>query len=245
MMKTLQLVVLKRRSLDWKNITIEDFFNQPDNRFYNPDFKIEFSEKIDMWNRTHKINYFKYRGMIKEIAEENLNDLKNVVVCDNMDDVKKLNGNFMIMFIDDDDWIHPNISSEIIRLPMGDYHWEFWNVQPDQINKVKQFDVKTKWNDVLRCYTNNHVISSDTLKRLDYTHMVERHLWLNRNVKTQLYPETLAAVVYHGANITSLWDKQEIEYVEGFNYSVPEWMSPYFEKLKAVYSQLSKFYKPS
>jgi hypothetical protein len=237
-----KIVVLKRRTLDWKNITIEDFLAQPDEKFYNQSFKEKFVKKIEMWDSTFAIKYFEYRYCIKEIAQCNLEEIRNIIICESMDEVKKIKGDFWLLFSDDDDWFRQDISEEISKIPLGNYHWPFWRVTPEKIIKHENFDIEID-NICVRCYTNNHVISSHTLKRFEYTNMLERHLWLNRTIDTKLLAIPLSAVIWHGANITNLWNQNEVvKFNEGFNYLPPEWMNVYFAKLKKMYLRLNNFY---
>jgi hypothetical protein len=105
--------VIIRQSLDWGNISLSEFREQSREfcRLINrpPD---QVNLAVDLWNRTFRHSFFKVRQEIKDIAIENFDSLADAQVFNSVERIDRENfEEGFYIFIDDDDWLHPEIAS--------------------------------------------------------------------------------------------------------------------------------------
>lgn len=155
--------VIIRQSLDWGNISLSEFREQSREfcRLINrpPD---QVNLAVDLWNRTFRHSFFKVRQEIKDIALENFASLKDVQVFNSAEGIdQKIFEKGFYIFIDDDDWLHPEIASLLSDIADSQKEnaivWgsvAFGTTTDQIINRRKPDGF---------CYTNNYAITGKFL----------------------------------------------------------------------------------
>lgn len=108
-----QIVFVRRRSPDWQGLANCYEAGLPiDPSSYKPEVRIRgFPEDIvkciRVWNETFPVNFFRCRGVLKEISERSLRQVSNAVILteERMDELPAITNGLhsLVFFFDDDD----------------------------------------------------------------------------------------------------------------------------------------------
>ena len=147
------IYICVRRTTEWENEEV--FLAQ---------LQDKFKPKVELWNETFDMPYHQFRHRIKQIAQVNLGRVENAVITT----LDRVPPGSLVVPIDDDDWLSPNlsekISSELEDGKVG-YHWhrDFMGMPATYYVKFKLFikmkvlgRPRLKWT----CSTNNYLITT-------------------------------------------------------------------------------------
>jgi hypothetical protein len=146
----------------------------------------------NLWNRTFNISYVEYRKQLHRIQQENLNDVANLSGCDvvysyEIESIKKIPKDTLILPCDDDDWFIENIFDEIPEFE-NSCRWGCIKLSTDvdYITKegVTVGDRLGTFGSAWRLYflSNNHVIKNPTNFK-----QIMRHSHMNYKFVTGVY----------------------------------------------------------
>ena len=157
------LRILVRQSPDWRNTPYQELIESSRSflRMIAAPVGLPenfISEIVSLWDRTFKLTFFDVRAKMKDIAQENLAAVKNATAttmeqastCD-------IRAEPVYLFIDDDDWLHPDIYRQIkphLRPDVDGY--VFGNILC-----VSHIELRALGDG---CYTNNYAISGRFLQ---------------------------------------------------------------------------------
>jgi hypothetical protein len=172
-----KIIIVVRRTADYKSMTKDKFLKQ---KKWKDHTLQRMYEVISLWDETFKIKYFEFRYQLKSIAASNwisIPNLDNIVTNSKMLTriLSGLTDNYILLFVDDDDWFNPSISSILTkneRLNSFDaYNWPLQYFMTCRKNTVEKNTVEKKplfyINDNNRFYTNNYAITKKGYKKLN------------------------------------------------------------------------------
>jgi len=155
----------------------------------------------DLWDATFDIKYVEARSRIKAIATENLAAVANAELTSSQKPDTGRAGVFL--FIDDDDWLCPNLAVYLSQFPIDDidgFRWPSLAFDPSKECSLFTRPLPR------RVYSNNYAVTS----RYFHTHSlhaVDQHWRANETFKTleiaQL-PRNLSISNRHPASFTFL-----------------------------------------
>lgn len=246
--------IVLRQSPDWATITEKEFeeqsmefcrlLNRPEN---------SVNEKSQLWNQTFGISFIESRNILKKIAQKNLKKVRNAkIIC--ADEVEDASSGIYI-FIDDDDWIQPDIASYFTMQDIDEFDGYRWgSVVFGGGNR--ELIVKRQIDDT--CYTNNYAVSSCYLnsknlnsvyqhwgaqgnfQRLkikqfsDYLTITNKHptstVFLERNLGNDLSSQNLINIINKYNNKMQLLDVKELAELD--------WARSYMQQTRSFYQKL-------
>ena len=257
--KRLRIVV--RQSPDWRNTPYPDLIEGSRafcRMIAEPTGLPEnfISDVVAVWDRTFAMPFFHVRAAMKDIAEENLAAMKHTTTT-SIASAKSGTANAgepLYLFIDDDDWLHPNLYEEI-KPYLNDANdgYIFGNilcVSHVELRRVED-----------GCYTNNYAVSRRYLQgQSGNFDRVVQHWGANEafhqpEFRLAHVPLYLSATNKHPASTMKLKDGlQESELssdtlkrlIEKFvdataNVALPReaaWVAPYTRKVRKVFATL-------
>lgn len=167
-----RLRIVMRQSPDWRN-TAHDELIEGSRAFcrmvggatgLTENF---ISDVVAVWDRTFPLSYFQLRAVMKDIALENLAAVRKAAQVP-LQSADTGSAAELHLFIDDDDWLHPQLYSELQRYTNGADGYIFGNIlcaSRVQLRRVED-----------GCYTNNYAVSARYLSALDgRTERVAQH----------------------------------------------------------------------
>jgi len=207
------------------------------------------SDIVAVWDATFALPYFGVRARMKDIAQDNLAAVAGAtrVACD---PALPLRGEGLDIFIDDDDWLHPETAALLARHARGADGYVFGNVLCESRIHLRPIEEG--------CYTNNYAVSRAQLRARGVASLTQHwdahgvfHSVGFRRGQVPLY---LSATNKHPASAMKLKDGLGLEppdaarlrrlveaYVEqSATAEVPppaQWVAPYFERVRAVFAQ--------
>jgi hypothetical protein len=114
-----QIIFVRRRSPDWQGLASYYEAGVPiDPSSYKPEVRVRgFPEDIvgciRVWNDIFPVNFFRCRGVLKEISERTLRQVRNAVILtdDRIEDLPAITDGLhsLVFFFDDDDLFAPNM----------------------------------------------------------------------------------------------------------------------------------------
>ena len=109
----MKIIIVVRRTIDYKAMTKDKFLKQ---KTWARSTLEQMSEVIDLWDKIFKIKYFDFRHQLRSIAASNwitIPKLDGIVSNANMvpNLLSGLKDNYCLLFVDDDDWFNPRITS--------------------------------------------------------------------------------------------------------------------------------------
>lgn len=140
--------------MDWNN-----------EKVFLAQLKEKFRPKVETWNNTFDMPYHIFRREIKHIAQLNLSRVENAGLAD-LDEVPQ---GEIIIPIDDDDWLSPqvaNVLTEKIEPEKEGYYWhkDYINRPPTIPIKIFRFllpKVAAKRGGQWPCSTNNYAFTNN------------------------------------------------------------------------------------
>ena len=108
------IVIFVRKTEDRDTFTIDELAKKIDKEF-SSGFVIDSKmvQKIKRWDKIMKIPYFKYRSLLKSLAETTYINCK---ACYTIDELDNIGDDDFICPADDDDWFRPDLSEAIPKL---------------------------------------------------------------------------------------------------------------------------------
>jgi hypothetical protein len=123
------IVFVLRQSPDWEKLACDQEAGLPidSSRYKPPGFLQGFPENIEAcittWNDVFPVNFYRCRQTLKDIAVGLLLNVKQALILSEHDAARlpSLLGdkNFMLFFLDDDDWFAPDTFEKVLSLDYG------------------------------------------------------------------------------------------------------------------------------
>ena len=252
-----RLRIVMRQSPDWRNTTHDELIEG--SRAFcravagatglTENF---ISDVVSVWDRTFPMTYFHLRAVMKDIAMENLAAVRRAARVPLLS-ADTASAAELHLFIDDDDWLHPQLYFELQRYANGADGYVFGNIlcaSRLQLRRVED-----------GCYTNNYAVSAHYLRALDgRTERVAQHWDAHEafhapGFRLTHVPLYLSATNKHPASAMKLKDGlQQAElsaatlrrlverYVdEAAQAEIPEpasWVAPHLQRVRDVFARL-------
>lgn len=177
-----KLVLVQRQTLPWAEMTAARFKDE------SAQFCRMWGKRDDfvydlmlLWNRTFELDYFQVRARLKSIAEQRQLNIPGVqfVPFEGYSNIP-LGGAFYL-FVDDDDWMSPDIAHYLLQEELLAYDGLVWPVA--SIGAPRGADAIRIQGRGGKCMTNNYAVNGqwlDSLRRLDE---VRQHARANRTFR--------------------------------------------------------------
>ncbi|WP_353570408.1 hypothetical protein [Candidatus Albibeggiatoa sp. nov. BB20] len=253
----LNFYVVLRQSPNWHTITTAEF-EQQSKAFCRLIGRPEnlVNEIVSLWNQSFGISFFATRQTLKQIAQQSLQKVKNIhiISIDQLQRLEQMNSG-TYLFIDDDDWIQPNISDFFSSQDIDDFDGYRWgSVNFD--GRKAELIVRRTFDET--CFTNNYAVSSRYLnaQSLDsvYQHWIATATFQQLQIKQCPYYLTVtnkhpASTVYLEHSLANDFSSQRlISVVREFNQKMQlletcdlaelGWAKPYMQQTRGFYQEL-------
>jgi hypothetical protein len=150
-----------RQTTDWENMNEQKFLSQSFNntKVYWHNLILKIKNYIKIWEN-FSISYFMYRKYLKDIAVQNLLSTKcNIILNSNY--FKERSHNPLFIAIDDDDWLHPRISNELLEfVDKKNVDIIIWN------HTILESDGELSLENNKKCFTNNFALTKSGINKL-------------------------------------------------------------------------------
>lgn len=212
---------------------------------------------VEIWDRTFPLPFFEVRAALKDIAQANLRAVENSrQVLAGEWTASDANKTRLILFIDDDDWLHPRIWS-LLAPQISSRHdgYIFGNVLCTAAVELREI--------ADGCYTNNYAVAAEYLQRQPQAFAaLEQHWDANRVFHdaafrfaipklylsaTNKHPASTMKLKdgLHGQSLSAALLTQLVErYVdESSSAAVPaqaQWIAPFRGQTRALFATLLK-----
>ncbi|MCV6638573.1 hypothetical protein [Candidatus Albibeggiatoa sp. nov. NOAA] len=250
----LNFYVVLRQSPNWDTITIQEF-EQQSKAFCRLIGRPEnlVNEIVQLWNQSFGISFFETRQILKEIAQSSLKKVKNVKIIP-IDQLEQMNSG-IYLFIDDDDWIQPNITDFFTKQDINSFDGYRWgSVNFD--GRKSELVVRRSFDET--CFTNNYAVSSRYLnpQSLDsvYQHWIatgsfqQLHIKQFSNYLTVTNKHPASTVYLENSLADDFSPKRLITVVSEFNQKMQfldtadlaelSWAKPYMQQTRDFYKKL-------
>lgn len=156
--------IVLRQSPDWGAISDSEFREQS-RKFCiqegRPPEQVNLS--VDLWNRTFKRSFCQVRQEIKEIALANFASVKNTTLLNSIETINTTHlDEGVYIFIDDDDWLHPQIADLLSNIDSDRQTNGF--VWGSVAFGRHAEEIITRRNIDGFCYTNNYAVKGVYIK---------------------------------------------------------------------------------
>jgi hypothetical protein len=169
-----KVVLVQRQTLDW-NLMTKPLFRESSKAFCRLWGRPEDQayRMMDLWDAAFRVGYFETRHRVKEIASANIMSLDGIqhVPYKNYENIPNLPA--LYVFIDDDDWLAPDLANILLSQDVDLYDGILWRVA--SIGIANQKHAIFSWGMNGRCMTNNYAINSDWLDGLRRLPEVRQH----------------------------------------------------------------------
>lgn len=249
-----------RQSPDWRNSSREDLLENSRTfcRMVGAATGLHenfISDIVNVWDATFPIPFFEVRAVMKDIAQENLHDIKNAK-CMSVEESKRssIGSQTLYFFIDDDDWLHPDLWQRLAsHVDAKTDGYIFGNILC-----VSNIELRPVENG---CYTNNYAVATDFLRRTENAidrvdqHWDAHQVFHQPSFRLAHLPLYLSATNKHPASTMKLKDGLEGHELSGNRLrhlvqkyvdesavaSVPsqaEWVAPYWRRTRELFGRL-------
>jgi len=124
-----RIIFVRRRSPDWQGLASYYEAGVPiDPSSYKPEVRVrgfpeDIVECIRVWNETFPVNFFRCRGILKEISERTLRQVWNAVILteERLEELPAITNGLqsLVFFFDDDDLFAPGMFELLCNLDFG------------------------------------------------------------------------------------------------------------------------------
>jgi len=158
--------IVQRQTPDWLTFDLEQSRPFLRGAGLNEDLVIDFAR---IWDKEFRVGYREWRDRVKQISLMNYRSVGSASLMSRAEfDRISISPDDLILFIDDDDWLHPQLYFELQRYVNGADGYVFGNIlcaSRVQLRRVED-----------GCYTNNYAVSAHYLRALDgRTERVAQH----------------------------------------------------------------------
>jgi len=174
---TFSIVIVQRQTVEWTKLSDEEFFLQskkfcrlwgkPDDYIWNI---------FQLWNKTFRIDYRDVRQKLKNLSLKNIQEAKDItfVHYNNYRSISENQGYYL--FLDDDDWIDPNIYANLGEKLHGFREFpELLLWRSANVGSPQQEHIVFVWGMNGRCMTNNYAVHSSWLRPFSKIHQILQH----------------------------------------------------------------------
>lgn len=172
-----------------------------------------FRPKLDAWNATFDMPYHLFRQRLRDIAQLNLSRVEGAV-CSELEDVAP---GHVVVPIDDDDWLAPDLVSHLIDAYEPTVRGYLWSLHVIELPRRVRSSLRwlARWlgrPDLHLCKTNNYAVSSEpALLPLALYHVKASHYFTGNPLAVKRIPGILAIQNRTLASQTVLgWDRPSI-----------------------------------
>ena len=240
------IVIFVRMTEDWENCTIDKLRDREGNKAgykYAIDATIK---KVEEWDCTMKIPYFKYRSMTKALAESTC---KNYRICYDVDELKNLDDNDLICPADDDNWFREDLL-DVIPREMGTADFLYW----DQVVHMTTKFAPHRWyqyHDVLS--SNNYCARAKLVKAMRdkdrhnflYYENVAQKVVERMRARTPKIEDLLSCYPWHIGSVSFMLQNDFANmhvFLQDYEIQDEEmkWTQPYYNQLAELNNSLKK-----
>ena len=158
------LVIVRRQSPDWGSMTQDEFRAQSRNFCIMAGLPAEqVNMTVDLWDKTFGLSYCSVRQALKDLALENLQAIQDgdLITMDTLMNTAIVDSGYYL-FIDDDDWLCPEIASYLPASGDDTFDGIVWGSVAFGTHKKQAIQARAIDG---FCYTNNYVVTGKALKR--------------------------------------------------------------------------------
>lgn len=150
----MEKIVFLRHSPDWRSMTEESFLDQdidllPVSKEWWNKALLKMYQQVKWWNMFCSVSYFDYRQRLKDITLKNIKRTNHSLFLDKK---KEIDGPFIFIASDDDDWFHPNIFEIIDQHVKCDTELVVWKSYWYKIDVLAKRGVE-------KVFTNNYALT--------------------------------------------------------------------------------------
>lgn len=250
----LNFYIVLRQSPDWQTISMDEF-EQQSKAFCRLIGRPEnlVNEIVQLWNQTFGISFFATRQILKQIAQQNLKKAQNVQIIP----VEQLNYDEkgIFLFIDDDDWIQPDIVGYFTQQDVTQYDGFRWgSVNFD--GRKSELIVKRAFDAM--CFTNNYAVSgrylnsqnkesvyqhwvaTGTFQQLDIKQFSEYLTVTNKHPASTVYLENSLSEDFSSQRLVTVVSEfnQNMQHLDTNQLAGLSWAQPHMQQTKDFYQQL-------
>lgn len=153
--------IVLRQSPDWRNTPHAELLegSRAFCRLVGPatGFAENFiSDIVAVWDRTFRLPYFQVRAAMKDIAADNLRAVRHATLTP-LERIGHVPGAHALhLYIDDDDWLHPQLCRELAQHLDGADGYVFGNILCASRVELRRIEDG--------CYTNNYAVAEHFLR---------------------------------------------------------------------------------
>lgn len=196
------LLIVLRQSPDWSRITRQEYCE------HSREFcdligrpRDQMNEIVELWDSTFRVSYFETRQRMKDIAKCNLASVRNAEIVDHRD--FKPEGGRAICFVDDDDWLAPDLGEHLdCRLGYDGFIWTHVAVGSPTFPLHRWPAGESEW----LCFTNNYAVSDEYARKNGIEHVAQH--WaadsVFRSLRIDSIPLPLSVANKHPASVVFL-----------------------------------------
>ncbi len=170
---THKIILVQRQTLAWEEMDHPRFreLSAPFCRMWGKADDFVF-RLMQLWDRTFSIGYFEVRYRLKQIAQSNQQSLSDIE-CVTYQSYRNIpDGGQFYLFIDDDDWLAPDIGVRLSASELQYFNGLLWQVAAIGAPNAHVAVITSGSNS---CMTNNYAISGRWLGGLNRLPEVIQH----------------------------------------------------------------------
>lgn len=179
---TIPIIIVQRQTVDWIKLSDAEFYQQSQifcDLWGRPEDYIW--QLFCLWNQTFAIDYRVVRQELKELSFYNFKCAKNTLLVPYQAYLNIPERSGYYLFMDDDDWIDPDISVHLQRQIDGLGRCpELLLWRSANIGSPNQEHVVFVWGMNGRCMTNNYAVHSERLQPFTKIEQVIQHKDANK-----------------------------------------------------------------
>jgi len=169
------IIIVQRQTLDWQHMDEAAYqtasipfcrlWERPD------DYMVDI---VRLWNNTFAISYFETRHRLKQLATEHNQCIGGTrfIAYEHYRNVPLGNG-YAYVFIDDDDWLSPQLASALAATDLYQHDAGIW--KGCTLGSPKSEHPLFFWGLNGRCMTNNYVVTSRWIQSAETLQQACKH----------------------------------------------------------------------
>jgi hypothetical protein len=248
------IVIYVRATEDWDNYELSDLLRINANKtgsgfFINKNTAQQIANKISFWDSWMDIPYFKYRSLLKSLAQKSWSNYKVCYTHEQLMDTVK--DDDFVCATDDDDWFRWDLL-EKIPLHIEDADVLYWD---HVVHCTHNFSPHLWYDYHDNMGTNNYCISGkkfrslneETQKNLVNDENIVLETCDNLNLKSKKTDDLMSCYLWHIGSVSfMLYSSKGLknDYKKFLNYKVDreevKWTLKYFNQLVNIHNNLRK-----
>lgn len=171
------VVIVERQTVEWQYLSDQEFLEQS-RRFCDLWGKPRdyIWQLFQLWNNTFSVDYRIVRQALKNLSRQNFQSANNTTIVPYRHYKNIPEQSAYYLFLDDDDWVAPDISQQISRqLVNMQTIPELLLWRSANIGSPQQEHIVFVWGMNGRCMTNNYAVHSSWLRPFSKINQVLQH----------------------------------------------------------------------